>query len=119
MTGRSGQLGDVWFIESDYWPLNTVLWVKEFRTARPLWAYHYLQFVDLKALNAGSAVPTLNRNHVHRQPAVIPPASAVSAFERLTHALFARRRLNREESMILKAARDELLPRLLSPGGGT
>jgi type I restriction enzyme, S subunit len=29
VTGRYGSIGEVFFIEGDYWPLNTTLWVKQ------------------------------------------------------------------------------------------
>jgi len=116
VTGRSGRLGGVWLVESDFWPLNTVLWVKEFRAAGPLWTYQFLQLADLERFNSGSAVPTLNRNHVHVQPALVPPASVVSAFERLAEPLFARRRVSLDESVRLSGIRDAVVPRLLSGG---
>ncbi len=76
-TGRSGVLGQVFYVEEDFWPLNTSLWVKEFRRATPLFAYHVLRTLDFSAFDAGSAVPTLNRNHVHNLPMILPPAPIV------------------------------------------
>lgn len=57
-TGRSGLLGEVFFVQEDFWPLNTSLWVKELRVARPIYAYHLLSRLHLEIFNAGSAVPT-------------------------------------------------------------
>jgi type I restriction enzyme, S subunit len=31
VTGRSGTLGEVHYVADDFWPLNTALWVKEFK----------------------------------------------------------------------------------------
>lgn len=67
-TGRSGVLGKVFFIHGDFWPLNTSLWVKEFKRVSPAYAFHLLRGLDFEMFNAGSAVPTLNRNHVHNLP---------------------------------------------------
>ena len=64
-TGRSGSLGNVFYIEEDFWPLNTSLFVSEFKRATPLFSYFFLKTLDLNSLNGGSAVPTLNRNNVH------------------------------------------------------
>ena len=71
-TGRSGVLGNIFFVHEDFWPLNTSLWVKEFRESRPIHTYYVLQDLNLEVFNAGSAVPTLNRNHVHGLKVVIP-----------------------------------------------
>lgn len=34
-TGRSGSLGEVLYIKKDFWPLNTTLWVRDFRGNNP------------------------------------------------------------------------------------
>ncbi len=33
VTGRSGTIGDVLYVQEDFWPLNTALWVKAFPKA--------------------------------------------------------------------------------------
>ena len=113
-TGRSGQLGDVFFILENFWPLNTTLWIKEYRNSRPVFAYHYLRTLDLTVFNSGSAVPTLNRNDVHELPAIVPPLSVISQFEGKVEKWFIQRHKNQLENCALAAARDYLLPRLLS-----
>ncbi len=47
-TGRSGSIGKVFFIEQDYWPLNTVLYVKDFHGNDTKFVYHLLTKFDLK-----------------------------------------------------------------------
>jgi type I restriction enzyme, S subunit len=59
-TGRSGVLGNVFYTHEDFWPLNTSLWVKEFKHSTPAYAFHLLRWLDFGAFNAGSAVPTRN-----------------------------------------------------------
>jgi type I restriction enzyme S subunit len=114
VTGRSGVIGRVFYAHDDYWPLNTALWVKQFRAATPTYAFQYLQTMDLARLNAGSAVPTLNRNHVHAQPAVIPPGGGVAAYTAVTEPLLRRIRANSEHAGALEAIRDAVLPRIIS-----
>ena len=53
-TGRSGVLGKVFFVAEDFWPLNTSLWVKEFRHARPAYAFRLLQGLDFALYDAQS-----------------------------------------------------------------
>lgn len=72
VTGRSGTIGKISFIEEDYWPHNTALWVTDFKNNSPKFIfYFYLQF-DLTRFSTGSGVPTLNRNDVHNQIAYVP-----------------------------------------------
>ena len=65
VTGRSGSLGTVQYIEEKCWPLNTSLYVKDFKGNNPRYVYYYLQTMHLEQYNAGAGVPTLNQNHLH------------------------------------------------------
>src|SRR3990167_8961399 len=56
--GRSGNLGTPFYVESDYWPHNTVLYVKDFHGANEKFVYYFLKGLKLNRFNAGSAVPT-------------------------------------------------------------
>ncbi|MGB4117022.1 MAG: restriction endonuclease subunit S [Polaromonas sp.] len=114
VTGRSGVLGRVFLELDDYWPLNTALWVKEFRGATPCYAYEVLRLLDFSSFNAGSAVPTLNRNHVHSLPYLIPSMKCVEAYEALAIQLHQRVRVNQKQAQTLATLRDTLLPRLIS-----
>jgi type I restriction enzyme S subunit len=113
-TGRSGVLGNVFYIHEDFWPLNTSLWVKQFKHSTPTFAFHLLRGLDFSMFNAGSAVPTLNRNHVHNLPVVIPSMSTIRTFEELSVPLLKRQKANVDESRTLVALRDMLLPELIS-----
>jgi type I restriction enzyme S subunit len=113
-TGRSGVLGKVFYVAEDFWPLNTSLWVKEFRHSRPAYAYHLLQGQDFTLFNAGSAVPTLNRNHVHTLPTLLPPMRLIDAFERFAFGCLTRQRNNAGRATTLASLRDTLLPKLIS-----
>ena len=73
VTGRSGSIGNVFYIEDDFWPLNTVLYVKDFHGNYPRFIYYLLQNFDLRRFASGSGVPTLNRNFVHDEIVHIPP----------------------------------------------
>ncbi len=114
ITGRSGVLGRVFLELEDYWPLNTTLWVKEFRAASPCYAYELLRLLDFGSFNAGSAVPTLNRNHVHSLPYLIPPRACVDAYEYLAMTFHKRAKENQRQAQTLATLRDTLLPRLIS-----
>jgi type I restriction enzyme S subunit len=70
--GRSGSVGSVFFIEEDYWPLNTVLYVKDFHRNDPEFVYWFLKQFDLRDYAGGTGVPTLNRNHVHSVLVTVP-----------------------------------------------
>ena len=65
VTGRSGTIGNLQYVESAFWPHNTTLWVTKFYGNHPKFIYYLSEKIDLKRYKAGSGVPTLNRNDVH------------------------------------------------------
>jgi len=88
VTGRSGSLGNVFYIKDDFWPLNTTLWIKNFHKNDIRFVYYFLIKFPFEKYNAGSGVPTLNRNHIHPLPVIIPPlpeqkaiANVLTAFD--------------------------------------
>lgn len=114
VTGRSGVLGKVFLTLEDYWPLNTTLWVKKFNRATPCYAYELLKLLDFSSFNAGSAVPTLNRNHIHGLKYVLPPLELVQAYDDMARAIHLRVLENNRQVQTLTQLRDTLLPRLIS-----
>lgn len=71
--GRSGNIGTPKFYQDNFWAHNTVLYVKDFKGNDEKFVFYFLHIFDFSGFNAGSAVPTLNRNHIHEIPVVIPP----------------------------------------------
>ncbi|MGD8122276.1 restriction endonuclease subunit S [Vibrio sp. TRT 2004] len=72
VTGRSGTIGALTYVENDYWPHNTSLWVTDFIDCTPKFVFYLYQKIGLKRFATGSGVPTLNRNDVHDFRANIP-----------------------------------------------
>ncbi|MCX6754269.1 MAG: restriction endonuclease subunit S [Candidatus Nomurabacteria bacterium] len=72
VTGRSGTLGNVFYIENDFWPHNTTLYVKDFHKNNEKFVYYKIQNFDLKRFGTGTGVPTLNRNIVHKELVAVP-----------------------------------------------
>ncbi len=63
--GRSGSVGEINFIEKDFWAHNTCLFVKENYINDWEYLYFLISSIDIKMVSNGSAVPTLDRNNVH------------------------------------------------------
>ncbi len=114
VTGRSGSLGAVLYIVGDFWPLNTTLWVKEFRGATPEFAFYVLKSLGLEQFNSGAAVPTLDRNDISGHPMAVPPADIVQRFSDVARDMFHLKRTLEHSSAVLRTTRDLLLPRLIS-----
>jgi type I restriction enzyme S subunit len=70
--GRKGSLGTVHYLNTDYWPHDTTLWVKDFKGNDPRFIYYFLQTLHLENFDVGSSNPTLNRNHLHKIRVLFP-----------------------------------------------
>ena len=114
VTGRSGSLGTVIYVDEDFWPLNTTLWVKEFRRVTPLYAFYLLSDLKLEQYNSGAAVPTLNRNDIHGLPVVLPPQRILEQFNQFVEPLLVLKKNLIKRNDNLRPTRNLLLPKLIS-----
>lgn len=62
--GRSGNVGTP-YIYDICWAHNTVLYIDDYKGNDPKYLYYLLKTLPLASFGGGSAVPTLNRNHIH------------------------------------------------------
>ena len=70
--GRSGNVGKPFLFKGRSWSHNTSLYIKEYKAVDPIFIYYFLQTLDLGNYAGGSAVPTLNRNHIHTLNVYVP-----------------------------------------------
>lgn len=70
--GRSGNVGKPFLCKGRSWSHNTSLYIKEYKSVDPIFIYYFLQTLDLGNYAGGSAVPTLNRNHIHTLDVAVP-----------------------------------------------
>jgi type I restriction enzyme S subunit len=73
VTGRSGTLGKVQFVDQPYWPHNTALWVRDFKGNEPKYVYYKLKTLNLDRFSSGASVPTLNRHNLDNLSIEVPP----------------------------------------------
>ena len=114
VTGRSGSLGKVCFVDDPCWPLNTSLWVTEFKEVSILFAYFVLSEMDLAKFNAGASVPTLDRKVAHGARILIPSRNVATLFDEQMVVFFRQKKLLNQQIQKLAQARDLLLPRLVN-----
>lgn len=118
VTGRSGTIGKITFVEKDYWPHNTSLWVTNFFDNDPKFVFYLFNNLRIERFASGSGVPTLNRNDVHDFKIPLPPlpeqtaiASALSDMD----ALIAQTEKLIEKK---KAIKQGVMQELLQPKEG-
>ena len=102
MTGRYGTLGKVFFIPEDFWPLNTTLYVRDFKGNDPRFIANFLSSLDFSAYSDKAAVPGLNRNHLHQAWVHVPPLPEQRAIAHILGTLDDKIELNRRMNETLE-----------------
>jgi type I restriction enzyme S subunit len=92
--GRSGTLGEVQYVDSNYWPHNTSLYVSDFKGNDPKFVKYFLQRLGTGNVGSGSAVPTLNRNHIQALKIKYPPLAEQQRIAKILSSLDDKIELN-------------------------
>jgi len=77
--GRYGSTDAVFFIEIDFWPHNTALFVTDFQGNRPKWFYFLLRTISKTDHSGKSAVPGIDRKDLFDIYVVRPPVAEQDA----------------------------------------
>lgn len=119
--GRYGTLGEVHFVKHDFWPLNTSLYVKDFKGNDARFCSYLLQTISVTGRSAAAAVPGVNRNVLHEVTVSCPPlpgqrriASILGAYDDLIEV--NRRRIALLEEMARRLY-EEWFVHFRFPGG--
>ena len=115
VVGRKGNPGVVTWAHSDFFPIDTAFYVvPRGETGAMSFLFFALTSQELSSVSADSAVPGLNRNLAYMNRQLVPNQLIVDEFNDYVGAIFSRRHGLEEESRVLAAQRDVLLPRLVS-----
>lgn len=72
VTGRYGTLGEVYYIDQEYWPLNTALYVVDFKNTHPKFASYFLRNALRNYQSDKAAVPGVDRKVLHELKVRVP-----------------------------------------------
>ena len=116
--GRYGSTDAVFYVEQDFWPHNTSLFVTHFQGNTQKWCYYLLRSIT-KADHAGkSAVPGLDRNDLFQIVVPVPPVDeqreVVRTIEVATHDLNDAISAARREIDLLREYRTRLIANVVT-----
>lgn len=114
VTGRYGTLGEVYYVGGEYWPLNTALYVDDFKSTHPTMAFYFLKFLLKGITTEKAAVPGLDRNVLHARTVTWPVRKLQSHFVEVVSDFQGHLRVLEAMNQKLAEARDLLLPRLMN-----
>jgi type I restriction enzyme S subunit len=90
-------------VKEDYFPLNTTLYVKDFKGNDPGFISYHLRTIDFNSCSDKAAVPGVNRNHLHELETAIPPIAEQKAIAHILGTLDDKIELNRKTNETLEA----------------
>ena len=102
VTGRYGTLGKVYYVPEDFWPLNTTLYVRDFKGNDPRFIAYFLGNLDFSVYSDKAAVPGLNRNHLHQALVHVPLLPEQRAIAHILGTLDDKIELNRRMNETLE-----------------
>jgi type I restriction enzyme S subunit len=103
VTGRYGTIGQVHFVEEPYWPLNTTLYVQDFKGNHRRYVKYLLETIDYRQYSDKAAVPGVNRNHLHEAIVKIPALAEQERIAKTLATLDRRIDLLRQTNTTLEA----------------
>lgn len=114
VTGRYGTIGEVYYSGGDYWPLNTALYVKDFKGSHPLMILYLLKSQLRGIVTEKAAVPGLDRKVLHAREILWPCAKLQDEFVAIVSDFQSQIRSLAAMIQKLTQARDLLLPRMMT-----
>lgn len=110
IVGRKGNVGSVYWAQSDFHPIDTVYYIE----ADHCNLYLYYTLLHMQFISTDVAVPGLNRDYAHSRTLVVPDDKIFTLFEQ--HAGIMQDQIERlkKYNQSLTKARDILLPRLMN-----
>lgn len=111
---RKGTLNNVMYINESFWSVDTMFYTVMKKSNIAKFIYLFLNGIDLKSMNVGSAVPSMTTNILNNMKIIKPPSRILEEFNSLISPIFQMIKYNKEENDTLVEIRDELLPKLLS-----
>lgn len=114
IVGRKGTVGSLHWENKDFYPIDTVFFVKPKEYFPLVYCYQLLKTLGLENMNTDAAVPGLNRNNAYRLEVVTPTQPIIAKFTNIIQAIQFKIDSNHNETENLTALRDTLLPKLIS-----
>ncbi|WDT85946.1 restriction endonuclease subunit S [Alteromonas sp. 009811495] len=110
VVGRKGNVGSIYWVNTDFYPIDTVYFISSEESS--LFLYHALQNVQF--INTDVAVPGLNRDMAYSRGILIPDDKNLQRF--LSEVKPIQEQINKLQDYNdrLAQARDLLLPKLMS-----
>lgn len=110
IVGRKGNVGSVFWSEDDFYPIDTVFFVRSDISLH----YLYYNLRQQRFINSDSAVPGLSRHQAYALNFLLPSDELIERFEKLIKPIFSLKAGLQRKNANLRKTRDKLLPKLVA-----
>ena len=110
IVGRKGNVGSIHWSDTDFFPIDTVFYVK----TKLSFYYVFYNLQTQNFINTDAAVPGLSRNQAYLLPFLVPSYRILKQFEEMIEPFFALLMNMKDKVEVLRRTRDLLLPKLIS-----
>jgi type I restriction enzyme S subunit len=114
IVGRKGTVGSLYWEDKDFYPIDTVFYVKPKKYFPLVYCYQLLKTLGLENMNTDAAVPGLNRNNAYRLDVIIPTQTIIAQYTNIVQTFRYKMDSNHNEIDNLTNLRNTLLPKLIS-----
>lgn len=111
IVGRKGTVGSIYYENKDYFPIDTVYYIKESHKYDLKFMYYFLKTQSLDKMNSHSAVPGLNREEVYKKEISIPQIKEQKAIANILSSLDEKIELNNQMNKTLEEMAQTLFKR--------
>lgn len=108
--GRKGNVGSVFWSDTDYFPIDTVYYIDSNSSSLHL----YYALLHTQFISTDVAVPGLNRDFAHTRPVLLPKIELLDLFNESVTSIHNQISHLQKYNETLVKARELLLPRLMN-----
>jgi type I restriction enzyme S subunit len=112
--GRKGTVGSIYWEDQNFFPIDTVFYVKPNQGIPLEYCFLLLETLGLQDMNTDAAVPGLNRNNVYRLEFCKPEKNILKTFAKIVYDFQMKKNSLNKNITELTTLRDTLLPKLIS-----
>ena len=111
---RKGSLNNIMYVDETFWTVDTMFYATMKQPHTAIFAYFFVKAFDMYSMNIGAAVPSMTAKILDAMDVVIPDKETLEKFDKRVKVYFNKIKTLQGQNERLKAARDLLLPKLMS-----
>lgn len=111
---RKGSLNNIMYVDETFWTVDTMFYATMKQPHTAIFVYFFVKAFDMYSMNIGAAVPSMTTKILDAMDVVIPDKETLEKFDKYAKVYFNKIKTLQGQNERLKAARNLLLPKLMS-----